>query len=108
MKQNTNNTYSNRVLQFAKDEDARREREAAKKRKNTPPSPSPITSDSPSPQHNGENPYVKAYSIVFDKLPPWKQREIKEMESNKNTDNRFYADFAKAVRMVGDELSEKV
>ena len=93
-----NNTYSNRVLRFAMDEDIRRERE----KKSVSPSPNAGSAKQPAaplPTPSGDNPFIHAYAVVFGKLTPEKQAEIKAMEENNKTDsgtyNRFVCDILK-------------
>ena len=90
MKQNRpyENTYSNRVLQFAMDEEARRERE----KKSTLPSPN-VTAKQPVTPPNGDNDFIHAYTVVFGKLTPDQQAEIKRLEEAKNVDNATYNQF---------------
>ena len=97
------NTYSNRVLQFAMDEEARRERE----KKAALPSPNVAKAKQLAAPQNGDNPYIRAYAVVFGKLPVWKQTEIKELEAKGDTENRYYADFVHEVRILGDQFSEQ-
>ena len=82
-------TYANRVLQFALDEDARRERE----KKAATPSPNVTAKQPTATPQSGDNPFIHAYAVVFGKLTPEQQTEIKRLENTHNVDNGTYNQF---------------
>lgn len=51
----------------------------------------------------GADAYAKAYKIVWDKLPPWKRNVVTECIASKNTEDRIYNEFVKAVIALAEE-----
>lgn len=50
--------------------------------------------------------YKEAWSLVFNKLPPFKKEEVKMFTEKKIIDNRFYTEFVQQVSsLVEDTLS---
>lgn len=52
-----------------------------------------------------KNPYIRARIMVLQKYPAWRRAEIGTMEQNGDTNNKFYAEFVRAVAELGDKLS---
>ena len=49
-----------------------------------------------------EERYKRAYTIVLNKLPVWRQKEIKKLVSNRDFDNRFYGEFINDVTYLAE------
>ena len=71
------------------DEEARRERE----KKSTLPSPNVTAKQPTATPQSGDNPFIHAYAVVFGKLTPEQQTEIKRLEDTHNVDNGIYNQF---------------
>lgn len=52
-----------------------------------------------------QNPYMRAKMEIFQKMSPWRQQEIVDMENRKDVDNRFYNDFVAEIISLGDSYS---
>lgn len=56
---------------------------------------------------NSNNPYIRARATVLKKYNQWRQKEIERMESSGDINNRYYDQFVREVRELGDSLSDK-
>ncbi len=85
------NTYSNRVAKFKKDQKA----SAPIVNKMTEKS-KPVST---------ENPYLRARNEILDKYPNWKKKEVQTMEAGNDLNNPHYLEFVKEVAELGDSFS---
>lgn len=84
--------------QLVAEGDALIEKESKKSKKESSP---PSETNKPT----SLNPYAVAREKVLAKMDEWHKKEILRMEAEGNKDNRFYDEFVRKVRELGDTLS---
>lgn len=87
------NTYTNRVAQFQKEQ----------KPLNAGPQTKKNGKASKTVSVAEENPYLRARTETLAKYPAWRRAQIEDMERNNDIDNHIYDDFVHDVAKLGDQ-----
>ena len=53
------------------------------------------------------NPYIRARIEILNKMKEVDRKEIETMENTKDVNNRFYEDFVKQVRILGEKYESE-
>ena len=94
MKQKPFETFENRVAQFKKDEQLRKDTEALRTKHNAKTTVKAADT---------ENPYLRARVEILTNYPKWRREEVLEMEQNGSINNPHYNAFVKEVADLGDK-----